>query len=172
MVVRASKHLLRKYIAGLKTIELTEAIAHFLNCLVGYTDGAIDTTSSNAAWTKITAESLRTELQSEVRRRFRYALPASYIVEQIPRPQLLREVCLSTGIQLALRPYNFEKTAAANGAAVNGEKKKASGASKTESTNAISSTFTSEDIINVYSVVKKAPFRVSGPVDADRQSPP
>lgn len=171
MIVRASKHVLRRYTAGLRPVELAECISHFLNSLLGEqvnpSPSAVDSTRSSASWTSLTPASVREQLLSEIRKRFRYAVPPSIFGEGLPRAQLLREICLANGIQMQLKQYRF---AAASGQpetngvhsdddASAGKKKKAKSAPAAASAEG-STTFTPDDVLNVYPIAKKSLFRV------------
>lgn len=178
MVTRGSKHVIRRYIAGLQPYELSEAIAHLFNGLLGLKanqiDGGVDPSSSSSnAWRNTTTSGLRAEVLCEIRKRYRYSVTSSYFEgDDFARAQLIRELCISTGVQMSLRKYNLNSkpsVVTANGAAasgtnaphLNGSSKKG----KVPVTSAIPATveangICAEDIINVYGVVKKAPFKV------------
>ena len=174
MVVRASKHVLRRLIAGSRNVELAEIVSHFLNCLLGSevsaSPAALDSTSSQASWTKISPQSLKDDILAEAAKRFRYAISPDYFGSSFPRPQILRELCINTGLQLALRKYQFERMATPqlNGAHHEDESKQKSSGKKQKKDAAPSTpptqrttTFVPEDIVNVYPVAKKVATRVS-----------
>ncbi len=161
MVLRASKRVLRELIRDVEQINIAACVSHFLNCLVGDKVDASpearptvsplsDTT--DAAWTKLTPESLKSQLTAEIRKRFRFELPASFFDQELRRAQLLREVALRTGIQLKLQDYVLEGKLAeaetgaasddaaesqANGQA-NGASKKGKGKKKVRSSRMVS----------------------------------
>lgn len=169
MIVRGSKHVLRGITTGLRTVELSEAISHFFNCLLGSSLNAspapVNSVGSNAEWTKLTPASLREQVASEVRKRFRYALPEHALDRDLHRPQLLRELCLAAGIQLDMRQYAFDDPQpetngvhSDDGVATKGKNK--SKASSSASPVERSTTFVPDDVMNVYPVAKKVSFRV------------
>lgn len=177
MVVRGAKHILRRYIAGLRTVELIEAISHVFNCLLGTSYEAsplpVNSTASSSSWTTLTPSIVQQEILREIRRRFRYQLSSTYFKTELHNAQLLRELCLSAGIQLALQPYYFEKPATpvnASESAFDGAKgKNGSTASLVTNGHRAGSasfskgritTFLPDDIVNIYAVPKKAPFKV------------
>lgn len=125
MVLRASKRILRSLIRDVEQVNVAACVSHFLNCLVGDKLNANPdarpnhsplSEPNNAEWTKLTPESLREQLTAEIRKRFRFELPATFFDQELRRAQLLREVALRTGIQLKLQDYVLEaKLAEANG---------------------------------------------------------
>ncbi|GAC97604.1 hypothetical protein PHSY_005190 [Pseudozyma hubeiensis SY62] len=125
MVLRASKRILRGLIRDVEQVNVAACVSHFLNCLVGDKINASPEARpaatplsdvAEAEWTKLTPETLREQLKAEIRKRFRFELPASFFDQELRRPQLLREVALRTGIQLKLQDYVLEgKLAEADG---------------------------------------------------------
>lgn len=105
----------------------------------------------------MTIESVRNDIVAEVRRRFRYQIPTTFFEKDLPFLQLLREVALSTGIQLALRPYTFADAPAKPQS--DGESKSGRGGASSGIPSPLG--VTPEDVLHVYPIVKKAPFRVS-----------
>ncbi|KAH8758577.1 clustered mitochondria-domain-containing protein [Hyaloscypha finlandica] len=194
MVSRAFKHVAGKYLRYLP-IPLTAAcISHLLNCLLGadlnpkpkaevdealislYPDADLD-------FQKVSPESLRGELESQILRRFQYTIDKAWYLNIKPL-QLLREVSLKLGLQLEMKEYRFttqqikspvESTAPVNGIAVkdngaNGQstsskkKKKArdgSPASIASSNVCSPQTFSPDDILNIVPVIKEASPRSS-----------
>ena len=130
MVLRASKRVLRGLIRDVEQVNVAACVSHFLNCLVGDKVNAHPKARpsvtplsdvADAAWTKLTPETLREELKAEIRKRFRFELPASFFEQELRRAQLLREVALRTGIQLQLQEYVLEgKLADADGVVSDG----------------------------------------------------
>lgn len=168
MIMRGAKHVLRLLIKDTTAIELTEAIAHFLNCFLGAglvaEPKAVNSTASKNPWTSLTPCSVREQITQEVRRRYRYILPSDAFEENVSKLRTLRELCMSSGIQMNLQGYTFEKQQT-NGHAEEqkkqaGNKKQARNASPAPSAER-QTTFIPEDIMNVHPVIKKAPFRVS-----------
>ena len=187
MVLRASKRILRSFLRDIEQVEVSACVSHFLNCLVG---SALEPNpkpeyrrspfadKEDPAWTELTPASLVERIQSEVRRRFRYELPASFFEQELRKPQLLREVSLRCGIQLKLQDYRFEaatseangqlgnasedshgeSTGQANGNGAGKKKKKGSNAQKKAADNAAKTqkvtTFEASDVLNLLPVVK------------------
>lgn len=116
MVFRASKHILNRMLLSTSETEACHCISHFLNCLLGQSP-AIPSSEphldQSAPWRTCTRQSLRTQLTSEIRRRFRYNLPSSFFSQRLARTkiQMLREICTRMGIQLYLRDYKLSPPA-------------------------------------------------------------
>ncbi|KAJ1026905.1 hypothetical protein NDA16_002199 [Ustilago loliicola] len=117
MVLRASKRILRGLIRDVEQVNVAPCVSHFLNCLVGDKINASPeaepvssplSDNTDAEWTKLTPESLKEQVTAEIRKRFRFELPASFFDQELRRAQLLREVALRTGIQLKLQDYVLE----------------------------------------------------------------
>ena len=146
---------MRRYIAGLQTTALIEAICSFFNSLLGSDSSPQENASSTKSDSPLPSPAkLRAEVLSEVAMRYRYSPSASCLDADLARHQLLRELCLANGIQLALRSYDIASPSSpppqTNGH-VNGRSEHAP------------TIITPEDILNVHPVVKKAPYRVSRP---------
>ncbi|KAK5072060.1 Intracellular distribution of mitochondria [Lithohypha guttulata] len=182
MVARAFKHIINGYLRHLPAIFAPNAIAHLLNCLLGrevnaapgaelgeeqsfYSDG-------DYSFQKVTPDQLAKDIELQVRMRYRYDLPGEWQMSIKPL-QLLREICLKNGIQLAARDFALTKTdlqerPALNGTAVNGvhheenkkkKAKKARGRSESpdsETKEKPQTTFVPDDILNVTPIVKDA----------------
>ena len=126
MVLRASKRILRGLIRDVEQVNVAACVSHFLNCLVGDKVNANPeprpvssplSDAIDAEWVKLTPASLKEKLIAEIRKRFRFELPASFFDQELRRAQLLREVALRTGIQLQLQDYVLEgKLAETDGA--------------------------------------------------------
>jgi protein TIF31 len=122
MVVRAAKHVLRPLLVGLASEHASAAISHFLNCLLGtgfnptpsalYDSFDLGGDDAAPAYTQLTPESLRESLTREIKSRFRFALPSDYLETGLKKKQLLREVAMRLGIQLAQQDYAFDKAEA------------------------------------------------------------
>ncbi|CBQ73413.1 related to CLU1-translation initiation factor eIF3 [Sporisorium reilianum SRZ2] len=125
MVLRASKRILRGLIRDVEQVNVAACVSHFLNCLIGDKVNAAPearptcsplSDATEAEWTKLTPESLKDQIKAEIRKRFRFELPASFFDQELRRAQLLREVALRTGIQLKLQDYILDgKLADADG---------------------------------------------------------
>ncbi|EPQ31012.1 uncharacterized protein PFL1_01201 [Pseudozyma flocculosa PF-1] len=130
MVLRAAKRILRTLLRDIEQVETSACVSHFLNCLVGaarepspkpdYRRSPF-ADAEDPAWTELTPESLASQIRAQVRQRFRYELPQSFLATELRKKQLLREVALRCGIQLKLQDYDLDGPApsshAANGAA-------------------------------------------------------
>lgn len=117
MVLRASKRILRGLLRDVEQINVAPCVSHFLNCLLGDKVNASPepkptasalSESDSAVWTSLTPSSVQEQIRAEVRRRFRFELPPSFLTDGLRRAQLLREVALRVGLQLNLREYNFD----------------------------------------------------------------
>ena len=120
MVVRAFKHIANSYLTHLPAIFAASCLSHLLNVLLGtevnskpspeidselrqlYPDG-------DFSFEKVTAQELEEEIVRQIRMRYRYTMPSSWKSETKPL-QLLREVCLRLGLQLAAKEYNLGQT--------------------------------------------------------------
>lgn len=192
MTVRASKKILNGLIKGAKSTDIPACVSHFLNCLIGsaresspaphWTASPFEDSASPPAWTQLTPESLFAQIESEIRRRFRFQLPQSYLRNDVQKPQLLRELSLRAGIQLKLQDYHFDAgvdsganglsqsdadtdsagstpkpTVASAAGATNKKKKNAAGkkvAKEAILRAAQHTTFTPDDILNLVPVIK------------------
>lgn len=173
MIMRGAKHVLRSLIKDLTAVELTEAISHFLNCLLGTglvsEPKAINTSKSTKSWVSLTPSSLQKHIIQEVRKRYRFALPNEAFEQDVQKLRVLRELCLATGIQMHLQGYTFEKQQQANGHAeeTSTQEQKKQGGNKKQARSASpapaerQTTFVPEDVLNLHPVLKKAPFKVS-----------
>ncbi|TGZ79189.1 hypothetical protein EX30DRAFT_119932 [Ascodesmis nigricans] len=177
MVSRAAKHILNNLLRGLPAPLIAYAVAHFLNCLLGFVhnpepkvakDEALWKLYHDADFTfeELTVAGLQEQIKKQVARRFRYQLEENW-ESQIKHLQMLREVALKLGLQLVIRDYQFgapqPDAAKVNGDAIkaNGEssskkKKKKGGSGGAQSPVAVgpSHTFTPEDLLNVVPIVK------------------
>ncbi|KAI8074519.1 clustered mitochondria-domain-containing protein [Gongronella butleri] len=113
MIVRASKRLLRKYLAECALEETRACIAHYFNCLVGHEFNPkpmpvvpAHKQRNDFEWTHLTPASLKNKLTEQVRLWFRFDLPEGKFDEIKPLP-VLREICLRVGIQLHAIDYRF-----------------------------------------------------------------
>jgi protein TIF31 len=181
MIARSFKHIASVYLHHLPLPLTSACIAHLLNCLLGSDlnpQPAADIEPSaralypevDMAFELVSPESLRANVEREVKRRFRYSLDPEWRTQLRPL-QLLREVCLKLGIQLQSKEFHFtgetvEHVAGANGTSngtanghANGEgkkkKKKLRDGSPT-STSSVSRpcTFSPDDVANVVPIVK------------------
>lgn len=189
MVARALKHITNRYLRHLPSVFATSCIAHLLNCLLGtqinenprpdideelkeiYQEG-------DFSFENITPVALKADIEKQVSIRYRYHLPSEWLEELKPL-QTLREISLKQGLQLAAKDYLFRKdtskpeehSPAINGVnhmnGRNGEeqrKKKKKGGDHVLTNGAVpklSTTFGSDDILNITPVVKDAAPRSS-----------
>ncbi|KAI5816826.1 clustered mitochondria-domain-containing protein [Pyronema omphalodes] len=181
MVARASKHILNNLLRGLPAPIAPFAISHFLNCLLGATHNPTPAVAKDEALFKLyhdadfsfeqlTIESLRAQIVKEIQRRFRYDLEEDWAAK-IKNLQLLREVSLKVGLQLAIKDYDFSAPKAdavkvngdaapapqTNGTGKKGKKNKQS-AQQSGSTSPVpkgpTNTFGPNDIMNIVPIVK------------------
>jgi protein TIF31 len=185
MVSRAFKHVAGKYLRYLPIPLIAVCTSHLLNCLLGTdlnakpkaeTDVSITALYPEAdlAFEKVTPESLKAEIESQIARRYQYTIDPSWAANIKPM-QLLREVSLKLGLQLEMKDYRFTsqtpvaepstnglatKENGANGHSTSSKKKKKA---RDESPSSIASanatppqTFSPDDIQNVVPVIKEA----------------
>jgi protein TIF31 len=185
MIARAFKHIASAYMRALPVPAAPACVSHLLNCLLGAQvnpkpaaalESWVRELYSDADWSfeKVTPETLRSKIEEEVQKRYRFKLDAEWF--NIARPlQLLREVCLKIGIQVQSKDYAFaagDKIAApvteaaepTNGQA-NGDgkkkkqKKKARDGSPAAAAPVVAAaltTFTPDDIIDLVPVIKNS----------------
>lgn len=184
LVARAFKHIANKYLRNLADVHATACVSHLLNCLLGSElnkspkatvndDLRVLYPDSIYAFKNVTPESMLVEISKQIRMRYQTELYEGW--ESALKPlQLLREISLKLGLQLAAREYAFTAKAsteapvtngnhvAVNGASTSSKKKKKNGANHVESTSQSTesltvqqvTTFVPEDIINIVAIVK------------------
>lgn len=192
MVARAFKHIANRHMKDLPVVFVGACLAHLLNCLLGtglnespkaQVDEELRSlyTDAECSFTKVTPKSLRSDIQSQVQLRYRYAMDDDW-TSTIKHVQLLREVALKLGLQLKAKDYEFVPkplspsgpeqtmsngevaTSITNGHVTNGasskKKKKNGGHSTPPSITSIVSeppvTFVAEDVLNIVPIVKDA----------------
>ncbi|KAM3070229.1 Intracellular distribution of mitochondria [Clarireedia jacksonii] len=194
MVARAFKHVAGAYLRYLPIPLTSSCVAHLLNCLLGSDLNAspkadIDEAMSalypeaDLKFQEVTPESLRQDIEAQVKQRFRYTLDSTWAAN-IKHLQLLREVSLKLGIQLEMKTYHFTKQsladanaalpttngtakdAATNGQSTSSKKKKknareSSPASNASVNSASPVTFTPDNVLNMVPVIKEASPRSS-----------
>ena len=186
MVARAFKHIANTYLRHLPAIFAASCLSHLLNVLLGtevnpspspeidsdlrqlYPDG-------DFSFEKVTPQELEEEIIRQIQMRYRYTMPSSWKSEIKPL-QLLREVCLRLGLQLAAREYNFGQTqhfllhqdsppnyseaTSNNGSHVEETRKKKKKTTEPVQTNGVhvqpSTTFVPDDILNLVPTIKDA----------------
>lgn len=192
MVARVFKHIANRHMKDLPVVFAGACLAHLLNCLLGtglnespkaQVDEDLKSlyTDVECLFTKVTPNTLRSEIQSQVQLRYRYNLDDDW-ASTIKHVQLLREAALKLGLQLKAKDYEFVPTPSnSNGSdqtMINGEvatpitnghsisganskkKKKNGGHNTPPSTNSVVPeppvTFVAEDVLNIVPIVKDA----------------
>ncbi|KAJ8927906.1 hypothetical protein NQ314_019536 [Rhamnusium bicolor] len=138
LLLRSAKHIFTVYLQGCDMMNLSVAIAHFLNCFL-YSGAVVNplqgqdefqsknnkkrnkrrgrvnplACNDNNEWANLTPKSLWSQLKMELKSYFDYELLSNDIETTIEtyslqKISLLRSFCLKTGIQILLRDYNFE----------------------------------------------------------------
>ncbi|KAJ1914549.1 Intracellular distribution of mitochondria [Mycoemilia scoparia] len=117
MVVRATKHIVRKAFRQTPLELHPEAFAHVLNCLLGSRVNADPSSilskdaKETSALASLTTDSLIDLIKKDVGQRYQYTLPEDLVEKYIHNCEgvLLREVCKALGAQLHSRDYRFVK---------------------------------------------------------------
>ncbi|XP_051777330.1 clustered mitochondria protein homolog [Erpetoichthys calabaricus] len=160
MVTRSARRIFNLYLQGVNVSNLSAAVSHFLNCLLGSppsspnsesgessgarkkkarrkgrsTAGSLDAT----AWTTLTPSELWAQLLQDAKETFHLTTHIGDRIDQVvletgvQKVSLLRELCLKCGIQLLLREYSLD--------------------------NQQTPPFNPEDIVNIFPVVKHLHF--------------
>lgn len=157
LIVRAAKHIYYTYMQNTEVMSLASAISHFLNCFL--TNGPVTPPASgsdelqktskrrnkrkngknalfgndNNEWALITPKSMWHHIKREIKAYWDFDLECDdqrSVIEtyKLQKISILRAFCLKVGIQILLREYNFESRN--------------------------KPTFTDEDIVNVFPIVK------------------
>ncbi|RKF53868.1 Clustered mitochondria protein-like protein [Golovinomyces cichoracearum] len=178
MISRAFKHVSSKYLKHLPVPLSSSCISHLLNCLLGTDlnpkpipsfDNSIASVYRDAdlGFQNITPESLKTEIELQVAKRFQYSLGDDW-TSNIKKLQMLREISLKLGLQLGAKCYAFYPSTTNEKSEVNvsgiTEVTKKSGSKKNKRTVSRSRspiteaphTFTPDDIVNIVPVIKEA----------------
>ncbi|CAG2106044.1 unnamed protein product [Medioppia subpectinata] len=165
LICRSAKHMFTNYIQGIEMMSLSTAISHFLNCFLSScqtlaqpsatdelqfrqsrrknkrkTRQNLISSQDNNDWVNLSQKSFWNNLKNELDSYYGWNLTTdsidncveTYILQKI---SILRIFCIRTGIQLLLREYNFDH--------------------KTRVT------FTDEDVLNMFPVVKHIHPRAS-----------
>lgn len=117
MIARAFKHISNRYLKNLPNIFTTTCLAHLLNCLLGTglnekpavtldEDDKDLYPDADYAFAKVTPYALKKDLEDQVRLRYRYHLRDDWQAN-IKHLQLLRDISLKLGLQLAAKDYRF-----------------------------------------------------------------
>ncbi|KAF4789699.1 Clustered mitochondria protein like protein [Turdus rufiventris] len=154
LITRSAKHIFKTYLQGVELSGLSAAISHFLNCFLSSFPNPIAHlpadelvskkknkkrknrnlgNADNTAWASMTPQELWKNICSEAKNYFDFSLEcenADQAAEMynLQKITLLREISLKTGVQILLKEYNFD--------------------------NRHKPTFTEEDILNIFPVVK------------------
>ena len=185
MVARAFKHVVNRYLRHLPAPFAAACVSHLLNCLLGtelnqkprpeideelreiYPEG-------NFTFENVNPSTLKADIASQIRARYRYVLPDDWQSSLKPL-QTLREIALKLGLQLSAKDYIFSKDKALRGdespgttssgdqltSVVHGEsrkkkKKTGDGSVTNGAASQANTTFTSDDILNIAPIVKDA----------------
>ncbi|KAM8976572.1 clustered mitochondria protein homolog [Pelodytes ibericus] len=154
MITRSAKHIFKTYLQGVELSGLSAAISHFLNCFLSSfpnsvahlpTDELVSKkknkkrrnrnlgNADNTSWASVTPQELWKNICSETKAYFDYGLECDNVdqaveTHNLQKITLLREICVKVGIQILLKEYNFDSRH--------------------------KPTFTEEDILNIFPVVK------------------
>ncbi|KAF4555686.1 putative clustered mitochondria protein [Elsinoe fawcettii] len=174
MVSRGFKHVSAKYLKRLSPIFAHSCAAHLLNCLLGSAAKSVPELDESLkslypdddyTFLELTPDLLRTQIIAEVKRRYRYDVGETLVIES-QRLQMLREVSLKLGLQLEAKDYfgqpitNGHGPAETTKATTNGtshkKKSKRSDSPPAAQPAAPKQTFHPNDIVNIYPVIKEA----------------
>lgn len=136
VILRALKHIFTIYLQGTELMNLSVAVAHFLNCFlysgaINNVQQGVDDSKNNRKrnrrrgrnnplvcvdsneWASLTSKSLWAQLKSELKSYYDFDLLTSDIDSTIEtyslqKVSLLRSFCIKTGLQILLRDYNFD----------------------------------------------------------------
>lgn len=136
IILRGLKHIFTLYLQSTELMNISVAVAHFLNCflysgtinnpLQGMEDFKNNKKRNkrrgrnnqfayvdNNEWANLTSKSLWSQIKSELKSYFDYDLLSHDIESTIEmyalqKVSLLRSFCLKTGLQVLLRDYNFD----------------------------------------------------------------
>ncbi|XP_045465212.1 clustered mitochondria protein homolog [Harmonia axyridis] len=138
LILRSVKHIFTVYLQGCEMMNLSVAIAHFLNCFLysGVVSNPLQgidefhgrnnkkrnkrrgksnplSCNDSTEWANFTSKSLWNQIKQEVKSYYDFDLACSDIesaLEQysLQKISLLRGFCIKTGLQILLKDYNFE----------------------------------------------------------------
>ncbi|XP_057207169.1 clustered mitochondria protein homolog isoform X2 [Triplophysa rosa] len=154
LITRCAKHIFKTYLQGVELSALSAAVSHFLNCLLSSFPDAVahlpaDELVSrrknrkrrnrvpgggdNTAWASLTPSELWKNIASEAQSYYHFNLQCESVDQAVEKYglqkiTLLREISIKTGIQILIKEYNFDSRH--------------------------KPTFTEEDILNIFPVVK------------------
>ena len=180
IVVRAAKHVLRKQGLRVPLSLKSHFVAHFHNCFLG---SDVTSTPSVAvepdlkaffsdeqmSFVELDTHKVKLLIETEAYARFRYTLADNWL-QDIKRPQAMRELALRFGIQWKAQEYCFNKAALAEQSAsepvetvhepapLKGRKKKhAADPAPVRATR--TTTFVADDVVAFVPVVKDSSYR-------------
>ncbi|XP_053562254.1 clustered mitochondria protein homolog isoform X2 [Bombina bombina] len=154
LITRSAKHIFKTYLQGVELSGLSAAISHFLNCFLSSFPNSVAhlpadelvskkknkkrknrnlSSTDNTAWASITPQELWKSICTEAKAYYDYTLECDNVdhaveMYNLQKISLLREICVKAGIQLLLKEYNLDSRH--------------------------KPTFTEEDILNIFPVVK------------------
>ncbi|MEE6504545.1 hypothetical protein FKM82_005231 [Ascaphus truei] len=134
IVTRSTKLILRSYLQGAEMSALSSAVSHFLNCFLSSYPNPVAhlppdellsrrkkgkrkvrplENGDSTAWASMTPADLWKHIHQTARDSFDFTLPCDSMEQLIEKfnlqkVSLLREFCMTTGIQVLLHEYNFE----------------------------------------------------------------
>lgn len=117
MVARGFKHVANRYLKNLPAVFAPACFAHLLNCLLGKAHNASPSPAtdddlksiypdSDFGFEKVSPDTIRQEVIDEIALRFRFNVEGD-IVQAGREVQMLREIALRMGLQLAAKEYTF-----------------------------------------------------------------
>ncbi|XP_060704009.1 clustered mitochondria protein homolog isoform X2 [Hemiscyllium ocellatum] len=154
LITRSAKHIFKIYLQGVELSGLSVAISHFLNCFLSSfpnpiahlpTDELVSKkkrnkrkprhlgNADNTTWASTTPQELWKNISNETKSYFGFSIDCESVDQAVEKYglqkiSLLREICVKSGIQILLKEYNFDSRHRP--------------------------TFTEEDILNIFPVVK------------------
>ncbi|XP_068126337.1 clustered mitochondria protein homolog [Hyperolius riggenbachi] len=154
VITRSAKHIFKTYLQGVELSGLSAAISHFLNCFLSSFPNSVAhlpadelvskkknkkrknrnlSSADNTAWASVTPQELWKNFCTEAKAYFDFSMECENVDQAVEtynlqKISLLREICAKVGIQVLLKEYNFDSRH--------------------------KPTFTEEDILNIFPVVK------------------
>jgi len=157
LVMRSAKHLFTLFLQGMDMLSLSSSISHFLNCLLSSCPTPSCTVpdqihkkrsrnkskksskvspltpTDSVEWANLTPKLLWQQIKTEAKSYFDWNLPIDNIdsfleIIKLTKLNLMRSFCQKTGVQIMLREYQFDNKSV--------------------------QTFTEDDIVNMYPIVK------------------
>nr|XP_057936568.1 clustered mitochondria protein homolog isoform X1 [Doryrhamphus excisus] len=154
LITRCAKHIFKTYLQGVELSALSAAVSHFLNCFLSSFPDAVahlppdelvsrrknrkrrnrvPGSGDNTAWASLTPSELWKNIASEAQSYYHFTIQCDSVDQVIEKYglqkiTLLREISVKAGIQILIKEYNFDSRH--------------------------KPTFTEEDILNIFPVVK------------------